>query len=187
LKICSFYTEQNSWKGYRPAVCPFVAQETVFVAFVVRTGVGDSAMEDILANGIQFSLANKLFDNAIFLAERLVAQNKSEQSALLLATCFYETKKYFKGYQLLKDATSPSSRYLGALCASQLNKLVEAQGLLLPIESGDNLDHVANGAAGLHLLGTIFAYEIIFQHFGSCFPPSSDKTLTVGKTKEAKQ
>jgi anaphase-promoting complex subunit 3 len=121
-------------------------------------------MEETLISGIQLSLANRLYDNATFLAERLVAQNKSEQNIYFLGTCFYETKKYLKTFQLLKESTLPTSRYLCALSASQLGKFVEAQRLLLPPTSAENLDNVANGAAGLYLLGTILTYELFFSY-----------------------
>lgn len=134
---------------------------------------------------IQDSLANFLLSNAIFLAERLYALNKSEDNLHVLATCFYRSGKPQKAYSFLKPSLkSPKSRYLFSLCCFDLGKYQEAEHALLfncddiyskvtivlylfyesycsylfySFTIFKNFEHlIPNGAYGLLLLGRIY-------------------------------
>lgn len=53
-------------------------------------------MEDTLVAGIQFSLNNYLYDNALFLAERLQARVKNETAIFNLGTVYLQMGKIAK-------------------------------------------------------------------------------------------
>ena len=79
----------------------------------------------------QHSLQNHLYENAIFLAERLVAESPSEPSKLMLATCYYSQGAPARAQMVLSGCSAPQNRYLLALCHMHLGKLVDAQNVLL--------------------------------------------------------
>ncbi|KAL1520325.1 hypothetical protein AB1Y20_021915 [Prymnesium parvum] len=105
----------------------------------------------------QQSLQNHLYENAIFLAERVVAESTTEASKLLLATCYFQAGASNRAEMVLLGAKAPQNRYLLALCHMRLGKLNEAQHALLGSSSHDAAATAAvpNGAAGLYLLGMI--------------------------------
>jgi len=72
-----------------------------------------------------------LFANASFLCERLLAQIDNEEVRLLLAESYIGEGKNFKAYEVLKSCTSPNNRYKMALVCLKLNRLVEAEKVLL--------------------------------------------------------
>jgi len=122
-------------------------------------------MEDQLIKCIQWSLDNHLIDNALFMAERLVAQRAvsiaanvgtttvDEEACHLLALCYYRQAKYKKALSIVKRCSSPENRYLLAMCAMQLSLLNDAEYALTG--GKQDLDNIPNGSAGLHLLGVI--------------------------------
>lgn len=122
-------------------------------------------MEEILTQSIQLSLANCLTDNAIFLAEQLVAYSRpnqyqlpSEHSLHLLAKCYLEANKDAAAFEVLKGTISEKNRYLLAVTAIRLNRLSEAERALVPIygiRSPKDYDTVPNGSYGIYLLGVI--------------------------------
>lgn len=114
-------------------------------------------MEQTLAHCVHYSLQNFLYDNAIFMAERLYAQEKSDVAKYLLATCYYRAGKFYKVYALLKSNTYERNKYLLASAAVKMEKYREAEIALIGdnISSVDDLDNIPNGAAGLFLLGQI--------------------------------
>lgn len=63
---------------------------------------GRAALEGQLVAIIQENLALYLNENAIFLAERLVAEFPSEQNVYLLATCYHRAQQTYRAYHLLK-------------------------------------------------------------------------------------
>lgn len=63
---------------------------------------GRSALEGQLVATIQENLALYLNENAIFLAERLVAEFPREQNIYLLATCYNRAHQTYRAYHLLK-------------------------------------------------------------------------------------
>ncbi|KAJ9516400.1 hypothetical protein QJQ45_011078 [Haematococcus lacustris] len=113
-----------------------------------------TVLEGHLAGCVQESLSLFLFDNAKWLAERLVAQSPSEQNVSLLAVCYFQANQAYRAYQLLRSSgiTTHSARYLLALCCIQLGKLNDARDALL--KQGDR--EVPLGAAGLYLLGRVY-------------------------------
>ena len=78
------------------------------------------------------SLRYELYGNASFLCERLLAQNESEDVRLLLAEAYLGEGKAYKAYEVLKlGSTSPANRYKLALTCVKLNRLAEAEKVLL--------------------------------------------------------
>ncbi|TMW60581.1 hypothetical protein Poli38472_000623 [Pythium oligandrum] len=118
-------------------------------------------LEETLNERIQHYLELHLHDNAIFLAERLVAHNRAEENLLQLATCYYRAGKVARAIAVLENAKRPENRYLLALCCFQQNKLVEAENALQSGESRPymgntiSIENVPNGAAGMYLMGRI--------------------------------
>ena len=109
---------------------------------------------------VQENLSLCLYENAVFLCERLVAEFATENNVFLLATCHHRSNQYHRAYQLLKDLSSPASRYLFATCCIQMgNRLSEAEAALLPDNDASRVPH---GAAGLCLLGKI--YQLSNRH-----------------------
>uniref|UniRef100_A0A6B2KZ77 UDP-N-acetylglucosamine--peptide N-acetylglucosaminyltransferase SPINDLY n=1 Tax=Arcella intermedia TaxID=1963864 RepID=A0A6B2KZ77_9EUKA len=113
-------------------------------------------MEETLISAIEYSVANHLQGNAVFLAERLHAHAKSETSTYYLATAYLNQGKAHQALAVLKGAQSERNRYLGALAAFRLGLFQEAEGFL--VDGGlseEGVGNVPNGAAGLFLLGMI--------------------------------
>ena len=82
---------------------------------------------------------------------------------LLLAESYLGEGKAYKAYEVLKGCTSGPNRYKLALTCIKLNKLGEAEKVLLDqnniralsLMDPEQLKKVPNGAAGLYLLGHI--------------------------------
>jgi anaphase-promoting complex subunit 3 len=134
-------------------------------------------MEDTLVAGIQFSLNNYLYDNALFLAERLQARVKNETAIFNLGTVYLQMGKIAKAYEVLRDAQSEENRYLFALVAFKLQKYKEAEsslldGVSLTTTSQGIPDAVPNGAAGFNLLGLIYKAQNIPTKAKQCFTKS---------------
>uniref|UniRef100_A0A3Q2QJJ6 Uncharacterized protein n=1 Tax=Fundulus heteroclitus TaxID=8078 RepID=A0A3Q2QJJ6_FUNHE len=60
------------------------------------------------------ALNHYAYVDAVFLAERLYAEVRSEEALYLLATCYYRSGKPYKAYRLLKAHTcsTPQVRFL---------------------------------------------------------------------------
>jgi hypothetical protein len=84
-----------------------------------------------LIESIKNSLRFELYNNAAFLAERLIAQVDNEDVRLLLAESYIGEGKNYKAYEVLKSCTSATNRYKFALTCVKLNKLPEAERALL--------------------------------------------------------
>uniref|UniRef100_A0A672ZUX5 Cell division cycle protein 27 homolog n=1 Tax=Sphaeramia orbicularis TaxID=375764 RepID=A0A672ZUX5_9TELE len=71
--------------------------------------------------------------DAVFLAERLYAEVRSEEALYLLATCYYRSGKPYKAYRLLKahSCSTPQVRFLLAKCCVELSKLAEGEQVLI--------------------------------------------------------
>ncbi|CAG8611034.1 10519_t:CDS:2, partial [Scutellospora calospora] len=120
-----------------------------------------------LENMIWHSLDNHLYRNAIFLAERLHAQDhNNENSRFLLATCYYRNGQKKAAYTLLKEAQSVKCKYLFAKCCLDLNKAGEGEeklrSVLLEIDdvSSDSFGHISknvlpDASSVLCLLGAL--------------------------------
>ena len=61
-------------------------------------------------------------ENATFLAERLVAEERTEETLHLLATTHYRANKPSYAYSILKGLTSQACRYLFARCCLALDR-----------------------------------------------------------------
>jgi len=112
-------------------------------------------MEAQLVSAIQYSLNLHLYQNALFLCERLVAGFPKEENFLLLATCYYHSKQIHRAYHLLKNSANPQSCYLLSLCCMELGKHDEAENALTWNAADSQHAKIPNGAAGLYLLGKI--------------------------------
>jgi anaphase-promoting complex subunit 3 len=126
-------------------------------------------MEAALVNSIHYSLHNFLYHNAIFMAERLVANEKNDLSVQLLATAYLASGKPNQALAVLDGATSVRNRYLFALCAFKLGKLHEAERALVGDSHHLVPQNVPNGAAGLYLLGLICKKQNQFERAKKCF------------------
>lgn len=117
-------------------------------------------MEAQLVACVHESLALYLYENARFMAERLVAEFPREGNQLLLASCYFRSDQAYRAYHLLLGRCSEAgSRYLLAQCCFSLGKYAEAEEALLGpaqpsyLPSGGST--TPGGAAGLYLLGRI--------------------------------
>jgi len=72
------------------------------------------------------------YRDATFLAERLRAENETEESLFLVATCYYRAGKIDQAYHVLHTAgaRSPQTKFLLARCAADLKKFSEAETVL---------------------------------------------------------
>ena len=72
------------------------------------------------------------FSDATFLAERLLAESESEEALFLVATCYYRQGKVDQAHHVLstEGATTHSTKFLLAKCASDLKRDAEAESIL---------------------------------------------------------
>ncbi|CAL1589169.1 unnamed protein product [Knipowitschia caucasica] len=119
--------------------------------------------------------------DAVFLAERLYAEVRSEEALHLLATCYYRSGKSFKAYRLLKahSCCSPALRYLLAKCCVDLSKLAEGEqvlvgGVLNKQKTQDDIiaEFGDSAAFTLSLLGTIYCQTDRSAKGAECFQKS---------------
>ncbi|XP_049849576.1 uncharacterized protein LOC126319916 [Schistocerca gregaria] len=141
-------------------------------------------MEDALIQCVRLSLSNFLYENATFMAERLVAcsrpspeQLPSEKALHLLATCYLYSNKPNKAYEVLKGCCSPNNRYLFAVSAIRLGRLREAAQSLCPkkfsaVSKEDPYLSVPNGEYGIYLLGVISHRQGNLRHAISLYKKS---------------
>ena len=117
------------------------------------------AISSSLREAVEQSLASYIYDNAIFLAERLYAQAPLPENLFLLATCLYRSGQQKRVVHLLRDAPRIDSiRYLLSLCHFELGNIDAAESALVGDKRLGSYTDVPNGAAGLHLLGQICRY-----------------------------
>lgn len=77
---------------------------------------------------IWHSLDNHLYRNAIFLAERLLATDSTDEDSIhLLALCHFLDCQITAAYTILKGAGSVKCRYLFAKCCLQLDRPQEGE------------------------------------------------------------
>ena len=75
-----------------------------------------------------------LYENAVFLAERVHAESPCDASKLLLATCHYSAGAANRAVVVLQSCATPQNRYLLALCCMRLGRLQEAQNAQIRAE-----------------------------------------------------
>ncbi|KAI9907915.1 hypothetical protein PsorP6_004299 [Peronosclerospora sorghi] len=136
-----------------------------------------TALEATLTSQIQRYLNDYVYDNARFLAERLVAHHPTEKHKLLLATCYYCSRQKARAAAVLDGATRPKNRYLLACCCLQLDRLAEAENALLgsgnyQMDDLRAIENVPSGASGLYLLGKIYRRGNRRQQAVTCFVKS---------------
>lgn len=86
---------------------------------------------DRLTDVVYYSLDQHLYDNALFYAERLVAEKPDDEQYIhLLARCYCALGRKQVAYTLLRGRQTHYCRYLFAWCAVQLNRLVDAEIVL---------------------------------------------------------
>lgn len=112
-----------------------------------------SQLEFQLKEAVEWSLANYLLSNAIFLCERLLAEPSScatdqELKLNTLARCFLAENSPNKIVLLLRSSSSPENIYLAALALFQTGKYEDAERELLKLEN-------SLGAEGFFLFGQI--------------------------------
>ncbi|OQR92961.1 anaphase-promoting complex subunit [Thraustotheca clavata] len=118
-------------------------------------------MESCLTSAVHRFLEQSVFSSAVFLAERLVAENSSESNVGLLAQAYYRSGDGHRAISLLQNGVhSPSNKYLLALCCYEAGRLAEAESALIQTKydgknHGNEVEDVPNGAAGLYLMGCI--------------------------------
>ncbi|CAG0880265.1 unnamed protein product [Darwinula stevensoni] len=110
-------------------------------------------------------LNNHAIADSIFMAERLLAESKTEENTFLLASCFYRGGRPDKAHLILSKfgGVSPHSRYLLAKCYLELDRLNDSESV---IQGGGmknrNLEDVINEYGDLapfvlQILGQIYA------------------------------
>ncbi|XP_068082472.1 cell division cycle protein 27 homolog isoform X2 [Anabrus simplex] len=90
-------------------------------------------IQEPLQAAIWHCLNNYDYQDATFLAERLLAEVDSDDAVFLLATCYYRSGKTGQAYSIMRKrgTNTPQSRYLMARCCLELQKLAEAEYMLL--------------------------------------------------------
>ena len=128
----------------------------------------NTLLQQQLTDAIFDCLQNHIYSNAVFLAERLVAEHDSEDNRGILAECYLADMKAYKAFYILKDCKSEQNRYKFALTCLKLNKLKEAEKALSAPSLYENSnskylininikpENVPNGSYGLYLLGLIY-------------------------------
>mmetsp|Transcript_22800 Transcript_22800/g.53243 ORF Transcript_22800/g.53243 Transcript_22800/m.53243 type:complete len:792 (+) Transcript_22800:53-2428(+) len=101
-----------------------------------------------------YSLANFVWKQAVFFAERLVAACPSDETNYLLALAYFHKQEISRAQWHLKGSKLPEARYLLAKCCYALQKWDEAEEALFLGPPGSQPE-VVNGAAGLLLLGQV--------------------------------
>ena len=76
------------------------------------------------------SLDFNLYDNAIFISEKLYSLDKSEKSLNLLATSYMRKGKPNIAYRLLSGSNTPPNKYLFAQACMLLGKFQQAENVL---------------------------------------------------------
>lgn len=103
----------------------------------------------------EYSSNNLMWKQAVFFAERLVAESNCDDTNYLLAFAYFHNQEIGRAYWHLKEGNKlPLARYLLAKCCFSLQKWEEAEEALVSGLPG-SLAEVVNGAAGLHLLGQV--------------------------------
>ncbi|KAJ3332508.1 anaphase-promoting complex subunit cdc27 [Blyttiomyces sp. JEL0837] len=89
---------------------------------------------DVWHSLIASNLDSQFLENAVFLAERLVARYPTHyQSKYLLGLCYYRDQQLNATYATLKSCVDPASRYLFAKCCLDMQKMQEAELSLLSL------------------------------------------------------
>ena len=136
------------------------------------------SLEATYTSLIQEYLQVMCFENATFLAERMVASFKTTNAFYLLAVCHYRNRSPQRALMVLEDVKlgNASTNYLTAKCCYDMERFGRAEEVLLQQARLDYKEYqlstpspvsmdnwmmetspcpIPNGAAGLYLLGNI--------------------------------
>lgn len=123
-------------------------------------------VSDPISTHIWVSLHNYAFKEALFTAERLFAEAKSEESLYLLATCYYRMGRPKQVIRLLNsnNFSSPKTRYLLSKCYFDCDMLSEAENSLIGSESSKSmvdslLDFGEQACYAFLLLGDVYKLQ----------------------------
>ena len=112
-------------------------------------------MSAALHGAIERSLASHNYRTAVFLATRLYAAERSDETAFVLATAYYREGAIKRAYRLLHERPSTAhcaaNRFLLARCCVELEEMVEAESLLKSPAAGGS-----QSAESLELLGVVY-------------------------------
>eukprot|EP00730_Choanoeca_flexa_P000915 TRINITY_DN10397_c0_g1_i4.p1 TRINITY_DN10397_c0_g1~~TRINITY_DN10397_c0_g1_i4.p1 ORF type:complete len:866 (+),score=196.81 TRINITY_DN10397_c0_g1_i4:3-2600(+) len=112
-----------------------------------------------LKSAVEHSLEWCLYDNACFLAERLLAEDSKDEHLLLLGQCYFRSGQISRAYAVLKACTLPKARYLFALCCYKLEKYCDGELALngeLYAQTGLSFDDFDTSlGAAQHLMGLL--------------------------------
>lgn len=128
-------------------------------------------------------IQNFHYTDATFLAERLYAEVKNDESTYLLARTYYLSGDINKSYWLLKNSSIdhlPAAKLLLAKCCFDIDKLHEAETILIGTNSSINtfaLDdfthtHADQGAFALQLLAKVCEKSDRHQKASECYRKS---------------
>jgi len=115
---------------------------------------------------VEYSLAHFLHDQATFFAERLAAEQPSDDALHLLASSYIHSGDPGRAYVVLQERLcsleprqqlQPRLRYLLALCCFKLEKFEEVEQALLGTSGNirEALADMPGGGAGFFLLGQV--------------------------------
>ncbi|KAK9727669.1 anaphase-promoting complex subunit cdc27 [Basidiobolus ranarum] len=91
---------------------------------------------------IWYHLDHDLLETATFFAERLHAYaTLDEETQYLLAKCLFRRKQYNSAYHYLRNSSSFSCKFMLARCCIYLEKLEEAEKLLLSLLTEENIQY----------------------------------------------
>ncbi|CAF0987814.1 unnamed protein product [Rotaria sp. Silwood1] len=138
---------------------------------------------DSVKSYINQFIQNFDYTDAIFLAERLYAEIKNDESIYLLARTYYLSGDINKSYWLLRNSSIehvPSAKLLLAKCCFDTDKLHEAEAILVGNCSSINTlglddfinDHGDQGAFALQLLAKVCEKSDRHQKASECYRKS---------------
>jgi anaphase-promoting complex subunit 3 len=121
--------------------------------------------------------------DAIFLAERLYAEVKNDESTYILARTYYLSGDINKSYWLLRNSSIehvPLAKLLLAKCCLETDKLHEAESVLIGNSSSINTlalddfvnDHTDQAAFALQLLAKVCEKSDRHQKASECYRKS---------------
>eukprot|EP00040_Diaphanoeca_grandis_P018687 m.98309 g.98309 ORF g.98309 m.98309 type:complete len:737 (-) comp27050_c1_seq1:33-2243(-) len=132
-----------------------------------------------LKQAVEHSLQWYNYDNAIFLAERLVGEERNDETLLVLATAHFRAGRYSNAYSILNAQKSPSCRFLFARCCLELDRLQEGElaltGELFPGASTDITGFHETQGAAYALLGQICEKAHRTEQAITCYKKSLDE------------
>lgn len=134
-------------------------------------------ISDPISMHIWASLHNYAYQEAVFAAERLFAETKSEEGLFMLATCYYRMGRPKQTIRLLSahDFASSKVKYLLARCLFDCNMLNEAENTLLgqkrPLKYINDIasDFADQACYALLLLGDIYRLQQKYGNAAFCY------------------